>query len=68
MLQRSHIHVTFLKWFASPLEFSSGSLKKLEDTGVSDKYKNTYQRSHVENKIFCQNPAVISMIRIHATK
>jgi len=60
--------VTFLKWFASPLEFSSGSLKKLEDTDVYDKYKNTYQSSHIENKNFCQNPAVVSMISMCATK
>lgn len=44
------LHVTFLKWFAFPLEFIRFFCKKLEDTSVSDKYKNTYQSSHIEKK------------------
>lgn len=50
MLHRILRHVTFLKWSAPPLEFISGSLEELEDTGVSDNYKTTYQSSHIENK------------------
>lgn len=48
------IPVCYTEVFASPLEFVSGSSKKLKDTGVSDKYKTTYQSSYIENKKFCQ--------------
>lgn len=60
------LHMTFLKWFAFPLEFISGFCEKLEDTSVS--HKNIYQSSHIENKSSCQNPAIGGTISMHATK
>lgn len=60
-------YVTFLKWFAFPLEFETAFCKKLEDTSVSHKYKNIYQSSHIENKNSCQNPAIAGTISMHAT-
>lgn len=60
--------MTFLKWFAIPLDFISVFCKKFEDTSVSHKYKNIYQSSHKENKNSCQNPAIAGAVSIHATK
>lgn len=55
------LYMTLLKWFAFPLVFISVFCKKLEDTSISDKYKNIYQNSHIENKNSCQNPAIAGM-------
>lgn len=62
------LHVTFLKQFAFPLQFIWFFCKKLEDTSVSDKYKNTYQSSHIQKKNSCQNPAIVGTISMYATK
>lgn len=62
------LHMTLLKWFALPLVFISVFCKKLEDTSVSDKYKNIYQNSHIESKNSCQNPAIAGTISMHAIK
>lgn len=67
MLHRSLKHVTFLKWFASPVYFVSHSWK-LKNTGLSNKYKNTYESSHTENKKCCQNPEILSTISMRGTK